>query len=80
MSSYVLGSDVLEDLLDIWRYIAEDSETAADRWLERLYDEFEILAARPGMGHSRGDLTARDVLFWPVSGLSRSLSCQTATD
>lgn len=68
MSSYVFGSAAVDDLLDIWKYIAEDSEAAADRWLERLYDEVEMLASRPGMGHKRRDLTARDVLFWPVSG------------
>ena len=29
-------------------------------------DSFDQLAALPRSGHSRKDLTSRDVLFWPV--------------
>ena len=67
MSQYVLSPAALDDLFRIWRYIAEDNEAAADRWIERLYEEFEALASQPQMGHRRNDLTARNVLFWPVS-------------
>ncbi len=66
MSSYVLGEDAQRDLEQIWDYIAEDSAEAADRWIARLFEEFESLGQAPGMGHKREDLTNLPVLFWPV--------------
>ena len=66
MSDYVLGSDAVVDLEDIWEYIAADSATAADRWVARLFDSFEKIARMPGIGHRRQDLTPYPVLFWTV--------------
>jgi plasmid stabilization system protein ParE len=66
VSDYVLGSDAVLDLEDIWDYIATDSETAADRWVAKLFDAFEEIACMPGIGHRRQDLTAFPVLFWTV--------------
>ena len=66
MSGYVLGTDAILDLEDIWAYIAADSIDAADHWIEKLFGAFEALGQRPGMGHRREDLTAHPVLFWPV--------------
>lgn len=66
MSSYVLGSGAAHDLEEIWEYIADDSIEAADRWIETLFTAFEALAARPGIGHARKDLTTLPVHFWPV--------------
>ena len=66
MSRYVLGLEAAADLDEIWDYIAQDSLDAADRWIERLFETFEGLAQTPRMGHSRKDLTAYPVLFWPV--------------
>ena len=34
--------------------------------VEEFFSAFEHLAAWPRSGHSRGDLTERPVLFWPV--------------
>jgi antitoxin ParD1/3/4/toxin ParE1/3/4 len=66
MSGYELSPESLQDLQDIWDFIAPDSVTAADRLESELFEAFELLAQRPRMGHTRSDLTARDVRFWPV--------------
>ena len=66
MKSYILGSGVEFDLASIWDYIAQDDMDAADRWVSKLYDAFELIANNPGIGHSQRDLTLHPVLFWPV--------------
>ncbi len=67
MKTYVLAAAAELDVDAIWEYIAEDNIDAADRWAARLFDAFEALAAMPGMGHARPDLTSLPVLFWPVA-------------
>ena len=66
MSRFVLGKEAQADLEEIWDHIAEDSIDAADRWAERLFRAFSLLAKNPGLGHKRSDLTSLPVLFWPV--------------
>jgi plasmid stabilization system protein ParE len=66
VSHYVLGEDAELDLEQIWDYIAEDNVDAADRWIDRLFSGFELLARTPGIGHKREDLTDLPILFWPV--------------
>ena len=66
MTQYVLSTGAELDLDAIWEYIAEDNLDAADRWIKKLFDAFEMLARAPSMGHKREDLTAFPVLFWPV--------------
>lgn len=66
MTGYILSVDAEFDLDDIWAYMAADSIDAAHRWIEKLFGAFEALGRTPGMGHSRNDLTAHPVLFWPV--------------
>jgi len=44
------------DLLEIWDYIAADSLAAADRWVDRLDEQFRMLAAQPMMGRAREEL------------------------
>ena len=34
--------------------------------MDELFEAFEHLAEWPGSGHTRRDLTQRDVRFWPV--------------
>jgi plasmid stabilization system protein ParE len=66
VTGYVLSADADCDLDEIWEYIAADSLDAADRWIGKLFDAFEILGQTPGLGHRREDLTTAAVLFWPV--------------
>ncbi len=66
MFPYVLSPNVLQDLQDIWDFIAADNAPAADKLEDEFFEAFEILAKRPGMGHTRSDLTEQAVRFWPV--------------
>jgi toxin ParE1/3/4 len=66
MSAYVLSAGAEFDLDEIWEYIALDNIDAADKWVGKLFDAFELLARSPGVGHKREDLTAHPVFFWPV--------------
>ncbi len=66
MSAYNLSEDADLDLDDIWEYIAQDNIDAADRWLGKLFDAFQAIGRRPGIGHKREDLTPYPVLFFPV--------------
>jgi antitoxin ParD1/3/4 len=64
MSAYALTPLAKRDVFEIWRYIAEDSEHAADRVEQAIYDACEFVAEVPGRGHSRSDLTSRPLRFW----------------
>jgi toxin ParE1/3/4 len=44
------------DLTEIWCYIAKDSRTAADRFLDAVDQKSEVLARFPHMGQVCGDL------------------------
>lgn len=46
------------DILEIWDYIAEDSLTAADRWVDGLDEKLARLATQPMMGRAREELAA----------------------
>ena len=66
MRRYSIAPVARHDLRDIVRYIGSDSPSAARRVRAALFDAFDALAARPGMGHIRPDLTDRDLRFWTV--------------
>jgi plasmid stabilization system protein ParE len=66
MPGYVLSPDALQDLQDIWDFIAFDNVNAADQLEDELFDAFEKLARRPQIGHFRSDLSDREVRLWPV--------------
>lgn len=53
------------DLVEIWDYIAEDSEARADAFIDRIDKKFRTLAQRPGMGRLRDEL-AVDLRSFPV--------------
>jgi len=61
VTQYVLSEGADRDLNGIWEYIAEDNVDAADHWMSRLFDAFDAIAATPGIGHKREDLTAHPV-------------------
>lgn len=66
MASYELSPEALRDLQGVWDFIANDSPDAADRVIDELFQAFQHLAEWPRQGHTRRDLTQRDVRFWPV--------------
>jgi toxin ParE1/3/4 len=45
-----------EDLIAIWQHIADDSETAADRQLDRIEARWQQLATYPFPGAPREDI------------------------
>ena len=46
-------------------YVAA-SAAAAERFIDEVYDAFDLLALQPGIGHYRRDLTGQPVRFWTV--------------
>jgi plasmid stabilization system protein ParE len=48
-------------------HIAEDSEEAADRVEQAIYDACGFLAEAPLRGRSRPDLTTRPLRFWTLT-------------
>ncbi len=66
MSAYVFSPDAIQDLQDIWDFVALDNVNAADQLEDEFFSAFEKLARRPRMGHTRRDITEREVRFWPT--------------
>ena len=54
------------DLLDIWLFIAEDNETAADGFIRKIGERCTQLAEDPLLGRVRSEL-GNSVRSWPVS-------------
>ena len=67
MSDYELTSLARADIFAIWTYIARDNEDAADRVERAIYDACEFVAESPSRGHSRQDLTTRELRFWTLT-------------
>jgi plasmid stabilization system protein ParE len=65
MRAYVLTPLAKTDIFEIWSYIASDSEHAADRVEQAIYDACAFVAAAPSRGHSRTDLTDRPLFSGP---------------
>ena len=65
-SSYEITAEAENDLLDIWHYIARDSDVTADRFLDRLHEKFSALARNPRMGRARPELR-RDLRSFPYA-------------
>jgi toxin ParE1/3/4 len=53
-----------DDILDIWDHIAEESVSAADRWVDQLDEKFNLIATQPLMGRARQEL-AESVRSFP---------------
>ena len=66
MKRFELTRQAHADLQNIWDFIAQDSLDAADRVLDEFQHTIARLAAMPGIGRTREDLTTQDVLFWPM--------------
>jgi len=62
MALYRLTQRARRDLLATWRYIAEDSEVYADRFIDRLMQSIQILGENPYIGRKR-DADLRSGLY-----------------
>jgi plasmid stabilization system protein ParE len=58
MSDYVLTLLAKADIFDIWSYIADQNQDAADRVEQAIFDACAFVAEAPMRGHARPDLTA----------------------
>jgi plasmid stabilization system protein ParE len=67
MSAYSLAPLAKADIFEIWAYIAEDNEAAADRVEEAIYDACSFVAESPSRGHLRRDFTTRPLRFWTLT-------------
>lgn len=66
MADHFYSSAARLDLLEIWEHIAADNLHAADRVEQEIQKNVAMLAANPGLGHLRRDLTSKPVRFWTV--------------
>lgn len=65
--AYQFTPRALEDLDDIWNFIAEDTLDAANRVESAILEACESLARHPLLGSRRTDITLLPVRFWPVT-------------
>jgi len=56
MATYRLARRARRDILNIWQYIADDNEEAADRFIDLLIHYFTLLGDNPKAGRRRDDL------------------------
>ena len=66
MAGYQFTPQALDDLFEIWSYIARDNTSAADRVEQAIYSACELLANSPLAGTTRKDLTSLPVRFWVI--------------
>jgi toxin ParE1/3/4 len=55
MNRYRLSRRAEQDLEDIWFYIAQNDQVAADLLIAKILDKFPMLAKFPDMGKKRDD-------------------------
>jgi plasmid stabilization system protein ParE len=61
---YDISPVALDDIDAAAAFIAEKDVPAAERFVDEVYDAFEMLARNPHLGHRRSDLTPLPVFFW----------------
>jgi plasmid stabilization system protein ParE len=67
VTRYRLSSEAQSDLANIRQYLVGEGGARLGRYvLGEIRDGFQFLAANPGAGHSREDLTAEPMKFWTV--------------
>lgn len=67
MSGYRFTADAIDDLDKLLYYLAEQSGWGLSTRIEaELFESFALLAANPGLGHSRTDLTREPVVFFTI--------------
>jgi toxin ParE1/3/4 len=56
VSQFRISPRASADLIEIWSYIADDSVTNADAFIDKLYEAIQSLARQPGSGRRREEL------------------------
>lgn len=82
-------SRATDDLAEIWDYIADDSETQANLFIDTIDRKLRLLAGQPNLGRLRGELAenmrsypiGRYVVFYVVmySGCSHPSRCSRSS-
>lgn len=65
MNRYRLSRQAEQDLEDIWTYIAQQNQLAADKQIAQILNRFPMLAQFPDMGKKRDDLM-KELRSFPV--------------
>ncbi|MBD2300952.1 type II toxin-antitoxin system RelE/ParE family toxin [Nostoc sp. FACHB-87] len=58
MSRFKISQQAIQDIENIWNYIAEKNPQAADKLFDKLREKFPKLAKFPQLGKPRFDLAA----------------------
>jgi plasmid stabilization system protein ParE len=66
-TAFQLTPRALDDLSEIWRYIAEDNIGAANRVESAILSACHSLARYPLLGSKRSEITSLPVRFWTVT-------------
>ena len=66
MNRYKFTPQAVDDLFEIWTYIARDSVAAADRVEDAVYKACDFLADGRFRGSIREDLTKLPLRFWII--------------
>ena len=61
-----ISARATSDLTEIWSYIADDSVTNADAFIDKLYETIQVLANQSGAGRRREEL-APGILSFPFA-------------
>ncbi|HUX27231.1 MAG TPA: type II toxin-antitoxin system RelE/ParE family toxin [Terracidiphilus sp.] len=69
-SSYQFTPRAIDDLDDIWSYIAADSVDAANHVESAIFAACASLARHPLLGSKRSEITPLPVRFWAVTQYS----------
>ena len=64
---FQLTHRALDDLDQIWSYIAQESVSAANRLESAVLSACDMLARNPRLGSKRTEITQQPVRFWTVS-------------
>jgi toxin ParE1/3/4 len=65
MAKIIKLSRATDDLAEIWDYIADDSETQADLFIDTIDRKLRLLAQQPNLGRSRHEL-AENMRSFPI--------------
>jgi toxin ParE1/3/4 len=65
MHSIIRSEQADRDLYSIWRFIAEDSVSAADRHIDLFHERFSLLSRNPHLGATCSELES-DLRFLVV--------------
>jgi toxin ParE1/3/4 len=58
LNRLVLAPQAVLDLQEIHDYISQDNSEAADKWIDKIGNTFEVLCSQPGIGRQRDEIRA----------------------